>query len=1282
MYKIKYLKYKEKYLNLKNQYGGIIPNYKSDKKPYHKYNIIMNNRIISKKDNDIFITFNDNFELIDYDVCNLLPNLDIDKYHLFADIEIVINDTHKIPFPLCFLHNKFNILNGIFEKDKIHKDNLLSKLFINYGYLNISSKVNLFNKFTYINKFLELLKILFNSDLEYKSLSSLKASTIGKFTYSKLKDNPKTEPHINYINLCKKILEIFPNDCYYINFNDMMSYYESYLNVNPKTYNEYNTTDTDLDSLDKYLKNDVLDILKYIKSIKEIDDNSESISGIYIKTSLLIISIYIEFRLFKYNLELDGKHEIKNDINQTNFLMNIFNKSYDELNKIIIDNINNDNTKFIKANLKIKLHSDRNIIYNGYEPYMNCFENTFMGFLKLITYNVESKLYDINLIPNAMDEIKDFLPRLNTSEDDNNEKICNDFAKIVLDHINTYKDKEIYFVRKNHELTLNIDKFKNLSKNLLGIDIDNFISKDRSIEIIKSTEIKLEIIDKYKFIIVLEDYNHGYIEIPKNNINVYHPNKHYIYNRLIKYYKNNLPFDEEGILQYEFKLRKFDLLKLLLGKPSININENKFLVNVIEQNNIEILELIISRNDFDVNIIISGRYNTLLLLAITKNYIKVVELLLKKENININSTDYQGCTNLIHACINNYKEIIKLLLLHCNIDVNAKYLIDGKSALMFLCYKNNIELIELILLNENININDKDISGKTALMYAIRNDNIELTELLLSKECININDKDNSGKTALIYAIDYIHNKKLVELLLSKENIDINNKDNSGNSALMYAIADRYNFESIKLLLSKENIDISNKDESGKTLLMNLIKFSDIELIKLVLSKEIININDKDNYGKTALMYATETDKRSFYVYSDEYYIKRQEIVKLLLSNKYINLFEVDLEGNNALLYAINTNNKIDNIKILLEKYPNFINTKNNNQLTPLMIVCERYIFNEEIFKLILDLTIEINKDKNGNTAFYYAIKKNNEFVINEIYKKFPNIINEINNHCHSPLMLSVISSHFSITTFKLIRKLTPVDQFNNKDYNGNTILNLVCDNIREDDPILIKSLLTMNIDINSKNNDGITALMNLCSNLYNNYYLNVRFLLEQKDILINEICNKGQTALMYACKHLNYKIIKLLLNRPDIDVYKKNNLGDTILIILCSKKYLSLKNHYRLPESEKGSFEESEGEFEEEDSYEESGSEEDSYEGSGSEEGSYEESNGEFDEESEGEIEEELDMLYYIIKLFRLSRFEIDSKFFYDIKNNKGKSAFNYLQSNKTINKSVKYKILKLFRK
>ena len=67
---------------------------------------------------------------------------------MFADIEIIINETHKIPLSLCFLHNKFNILNGIFKKDKINRNNLLCKLFINHGYLDISSKVNLFNKFT------------------------------------------------------------------------------------------------------------------------------------------------------------------------------------------------------------------------------------------------------------------------------------------------------------------------------------------------------------------------------------------------------------------------------------------------------------------------------------------------------------------------------------------------------------------------------------------------------------------------------------------------------------------------------------------------------------------------------------------------------------------------------------------------------------------------------------------------------------------------------------------------------------------------------------------------------------------------------------------------------------------------------------------------------------------------------------------------------------------------------------------------------------------------------
>jgi ankyrin repeat protein len=272
--------------------------------------------------------------------------------------------------------------------------------------------------------------------------------------------------------------------------------------------------------------------------------------------------------------------------------------------------------------------------------------------------------------------------------------------------------------------------------------------------------------------------------------------------------------------------------------------------------------------------------------------------------------------------------------------------------------------------------------------------------------------------------------------------------------------------------------------------------------------------------------------------------------INILLKNKDINLYEIDLNGKNALFYAFNVLGSIEIIKLLIKKDTNIINTKNNYGITPLMMACMND--NIECLELILENTIEISKDNKGNTALMHAIHNNNKIAINKILEKFPTIINETNNNCHSPLMLSIIKNNFPI--FRRLKKIN-LHQFNNKDIDGNNILILSCIDQRIiSESEFIKSILTTDIDINCKNNEGNTALMYLCANNYDND-LNVLLLLERKDILINEINNLGKSALMFACDNCNIKIIKLLLNRPYINIHQKDNLGNTILINLCSNK-------------------------------------------------------------------------------------------------------------------------------
>ncbi len=107
---------------------------------------------------------------------------------------------------------------------------------------------------------------------------------------------------------------------------------------------------------------------------------------------------------------------------------------------------------------------------------------------------------------------------------------------------------------------------------------------------------------------------------------------------------------------------------------------------------------------------------------------KIVELLLRKENTDINAIDsYWGGTALHIAASNGHKEIVELLL-DKGADSNAKD--NGRD--------NN---------TEGVNI----VAGFSALQQAARYGHKEVVELLLDRGA-DINDRNNAGFTALHYA--------------------------------------------------------------------------------------------------------------------------------------------------------------------------------------------------------------------------------------------------------------------------------------------------------------------------------------------------------------------------------------------------------------------------------------------------------------------------------------------------------------------------------------------------
>lgn len=183
-----------------------------------------------------------------------------------------------------------------------------------------------------------------------------------------------------------------------------------------------------------------------------------------------------------------------------------------------------------------------------------------------------------------------------------------------------------------------------------------------------------------------------------------------------------------------------------------------------------------------------------------------------------------------------------------------------------------------------------------------------------------------------------------------------------------------------------------------------------------------------------------------------------------------------DIFGNTPFnIIFKNNNTTIDLLNFITNEFK-IINIANKFKLYPINYAIE-FLNNNNLIKLVLDIC-DINiKDINNNNLYHHILllKKNN-FIDILIY------IKELNNNIN----------------------------FDQKNKLGYTPLLLACDSKNEN---AINFLLSINHDINIKNNNNNTCLMFLCMN--NNFKCIKNMV---NDYNINLLDNQNDNALSYAC--------------------------------------------------------------------------------------------------------------------------------------------------------------------
>lgn len=412
--------------------------------------------------------------------------------------------------------------------------------------------------------------------------------------------------------------------------------------------------------------------------------------------------------------------------------------------------------------------------------------------------------------------------------------------------------------------------------------------------------------------------------------------------------------NEKNALLIAIQKDNLDVVKLLLLNPNIKVNE--ICTNFLKETLYDLVSIPNEPNRLDIFDLYKTEENSALHLAIIKGNIEIINLLLSHKEIDVNiinnnntiktkllrengqikSTDItkeeKEMIAPLHLAIasNNY-EIAKHLLLHQNIDVNIKYLrskmkyIEEKYPLYIAIEKNNKSIVDLLLLKKEIDVNTINIIINSRKFFTMKRDD----------------------QTTRIFEATYAKSMKIPEMNLTINfsfGDEINKSKNSTNEF------------NEKLEHSDNNIFV-NKINA----LTLAVTMGNIEIIKNLLSRSEIKINPINYYTYYSL--AEPVIKSSFKFHDDKtvtlvsemtalhvaIVAQNLEVTELLLKHK-------DIDVN----IKFNETRAIDGTEIVLRE----------KHATPLHLAIEKENF--EIFELLIN---QNNIDLNAEyfySAFYY----------------------------------------------------------------------------------------------------------------------------------------------------------------------------------------------------------------------------------------------------------------------------------------------------------------------
>ncbi|WP_138994919.1 ankyrin repeat domain-containing protein [Larkinella sp. C7] len=385
-----------------------------------------------------------------------------------------------------------------------------------------------------------------------------------------------------------------------------------------------------------------------------------------------------------------------------------------------------------------------------------------------------------------------------------------------------------------------------------------------------------------------------------------------------------------------------------------------------------------------------------------------------------NSNSFDPVVMAINAQAPN--ETIKYLLSQPGNEV-SKITHDSRIYLHWAASRGNVELMEY-LLAKGSKTNVEDSHGMTVLNFAAGNGqtNTRVYDLCLQNGADLKKDLNHDGANALLIAVANDKDLKLTDYFVSK-GLDLKSTDAAGNNAFSYA-ARGGNIDILKALLQRGVPATDNAlimaSQGGRRGATPIEVFQYLESLNL---KPTVT----NKAGENVLHALVRRPKQN-------------EIIQYFLA-KGVDVNQADDEGNTVFMNAAAANRDLAVLEMLQPK------VKNINQ-----------------------------SNQKGVTALAMAVRGNSPEVVNYLLGKGADV--KATDKTGDNLLAYLVQSYNATRTEEFDAKLKLLQDkgldVKAPQQNGNTLYHLA---VTKNDLPLVKRLEALQIDVNSKNKEGITAL-------------------------------------------------------------------------------------------------------------------------------------------------------------------------------------------------------------